>query len=168
VANTATLILVFRERLKQAQRFERFNSLVLQLHFIFRHKNPNTGDYEEKHAKTPSGKFDHIFDDKKPHVLRLVVQPDNNFEIFLDGSSISTGNLLSDVQPPINPPAEIDDPHDSKPETWDEREKIPDPDAEKPEDWDEDAPATIPDPNAKVRVKRGFFTMICVDNSLRQ
>ncbi len=101
--------------------------------------------------KTPSGKFDHIFDDKKPHLLRLVVQPDNNFEISLDGSSISTGSLLSDVQPPVNPPAEIDDPDDTKPETWDEREKIPDPDAEKPEDWDEDAPATIPDPAAKVK-----------------
>ena len=125
--------------------------LLVQLHFIFRHKNPNTGEYEEKHAKTPSGKFDHIFDDKKPHLLRLVVQPDNNFEISLDGSSISTGSLLSDVQPPVNPPAEIDDPDDTKPETWDEREKIPDPDAEKPEDWDEDAPATIPDPAAKVK-----------------
>lgn len=80
-----------------------------------------------------------------------MVKPDNNFEIFLDGSSISTGSLLSDVQPPVNPPAEIDDVDDRKPETWDEREKIPDPDAEKPEDWDEDAPATIPDPNAKVK-----------------
>ncbi len=79
------------------------------------------------------------------------MQPDNNFEISLDGSSISTGSLLSDVQPPVNPPAEIDDPDDTKPETWDEREKIPDPDAEKPEDWDEDAPATIPDPAAKVK-----------------
>ncbi|XP_046852072.1 calnexin-like [Xenia sp. Carnegie-2017] len=123
--------------------------LEKKLHFIFRHKNPNTGAFEEKHAKIPSDKFDSIFDDKKSHLLRLVVQSDNSFEIFLDSSSIFSGSLLKDVEPPVNPPAEIDDPNDSKPENWDEREKIPDPDAEKPDDWDEEAPATIPDPDAK-------------------
>ena len=120
------------------------------MHFIFRHKNLNTGAYEEKHAKAPSGKFDHMFDDKKVHLLRLVVSSDNRYEVFLDRVSINSGSLLSDVQPPVNPPAEIDDPNDTKPGDWDEREKIPDPDATKPDDWDEDAPASIEDPNAKV------------------
>lgn len=83
--------------------------------------------------------------------------PDNRFEVFLDRTSINSGSLLSDVQPPVNPPAEIDDPDDKKPEDWDEREKIPDPDAEKPDDWNEDAPASIPDPNAKV-----FFYCVIV------
>lgn len=120
-----------------------------KLHFIFRHKNPKTGEYEEKHAKKPTGNFQNVFDGKKTHLFTLVVQPDNSFEVFVDQTSVSSGNLLEDVTPPVNPPKEIDDPHDKKPDDWDEREKIPDPDAEKPDDWDEDAPAKISDPDAK-------------------
>ena len=56
-----------------------------------------------------------------------------------------SGNLLEDISPPIIPPKEIDDAEDSKPEDWDERERIPDPDATKPDDWDETAPAKITD-----------------------
>ncbi|TRY87596.1 hypothetical protein DNTS_005986 [Danionella cerebrum] len=93
-----------------------------KLHFIFRHKNPLNGDVEEKHAKRP--------------------------DIFIDQSSVSRGSLLTDVVPPVNPPKEIDDSKDSKPEDWDERAKIPDPEALKPEDWDEDAPAKVADPDA--------------------
>ncbi len=55
--------------------------------------------------------------------------------MFIDQSSVSRGSLLTDVIPPVNPPNEIDDPKDSKPEDWDERAKIPDPEAVKPEDW---------------------------------
>ena len=40
----------------------------------------------------------------------------------------------------MNPPAEIDDPSDSKPDDWVDEPRIPDPFAEKPGDWDEDAP----------------------------
>ena len=72
--------------------------------------------------------------------------------MFVDQASVSSGSLLEDFTPPVNPPKEIDDPDDKKPEDWDEREKIPDPDAEKPDDWDEDAPAKIADPDAKVRL----------------
>ena len=72
--------------------------------------------------------------------------------MFVDQASVSSGSLLEDFTPPVNPPKEIDDPDDKKPEDWDEREKIPDPDAEKPDDWDEDAPAKVPDPDAKVRL----------------
>lgn len=39
------------------------------------------------------------------------------------------------MTPPVNPPREIEDPNDQKPEDWDERAKIPDPDAVKPDDW---------------------------------
>ena len=42
-----------------------------QLHFIFRHKNPKTGEYEEKHAKKPSGKLENFFTDKKTHLYSL-------------------------------------------------------------------------------------------------
>lgn len=75
----------------------------------------------------------------------------------MDQTSVNSGNLLEDVTPAVNPPKEIDDPNDKKPDDWDEREKIPDPDAEKPDDWDEDAPTKIPDPDAKVWLVVLFF-----------
>ena len=86
------------------------------------------------------------------------MRPDNSFEVFVDQTSVNSGNLLEDVTPPVNPPKEIDDPNDKKPDDWDEREKIPDPDAEKPDDWDEDAPTKIPDPDAKVWLVPFFDT----------
>lgn len=67
--------------------------------------------------------------------LLSVLNPDNSYEMFIDQSSVSRGNLLHDVVPPVNPPKDIDDPNDSKPEDWDERAKIPDPEAEKADDW---------------------------------
>ncbi|XP_072898834.1 calnexin-like [Hemitrygon akajei] len=119
-----------------------------KLHFIFRHKNPITGEYEEKHAKRPDVDLKKFYTDKITHLYTLVLNPDNTFEILIDQTVVSKGNLLEDMTPPINPPKEIDDPDDRKPEDWDETPKIPDPDAQKPEDWDEDAPAKILDPNA--------------------
>lgn len=116
-----------------------------KLHFIFRHKNPKTGELEEKHAKRPDADLKAYYTDKKPHLYTLIVRPDNSFEILVDGTSVNTGSLLEDMTPPINPPKEIEDPEDHKPEDWDERPKIPDDDAVKPDDWDEDAPAQIPD-----------------------
>jgi hypothetical protein len=50
----------------------------------------------------------------------------------------------------VNPPAEIDDPNDSKPADWVDEDKIADPEASKPADWDEDAPYQIPDEDAKM------------------
>uniref|UniRef100_A0A667ZNI0 Calnexin n=1 Tax=Myripristis murdjan TaxID=586833 RepID=A0A667ZNI0_9TELE len=119
-----------------------------KLHFIFRHKNPKTGEYEEKHAKKPDADLRTYYTDKKTHLYTLVVNPDNSFELLVDQTVVNSGNLLSDMTPPINPPAEIEDPDDRKPEDWDERPKIQDPDATKPDDWDEDAPAQIPDEDA--------------------
>jgi len=120
-----------------------------KLHFIFQHKNPVTHKMEEKHAKKPTGEFSNIFDDGKTHLVGLIVRPDNTFEIQVDKVVVNAGNLLKDMEPPINPPKFVDDPDDIKPEDWDEREKITDPDASKPDDWDEDAPKTIIDPNAQ-------------------
>ncbi|XP_018592834.2 calnexin [Scleropages formosus] len=119
-----------------------------KLHFIFRHKNPKTGEFEEKHAKKPDADLRTYYTDKKTHLYTLVLNPDNSFEILVDQTVINSGNLLTDMTPAINPPAEIEDPDDHKPEDWDERPKIQDPDAVKPEDWDEDAPAKIPDEDA--------------------
>ena len=124
-----------------------------KFHFIFRHKNPKTGEVEEKHCKKIEGKgrqvMEEIFKDKRPHLLRLVVRPDNTFEVSIDHNLVNHGSLLDSFTPPVNPPAEIDDPTDSKPSDWDEREKIPDPEASKPADWDEEAPRQIIDESAE-------------------
>ena len=90
---------------------------------------------EEKHAKKSDGDFSKIFDDKKTHLMTLVVRPDNSFEISVDRVKVNEGSLLVDMEPPVNPPKEIDDPEDTKPDDWDEREKIIDSTATKPEDW---------------------------------
>jgi len=120
-----------------------------KLHFIFQHKNPLTGAYEEKHAPKTSG-LSTYYNDKKPHLYTLVVNPDNTFKIYIDKKEVNSGSLLTDMTPPVNPPKEIEDVSDIKPEEWDERETIPDPSASKPEDWDEDAPAEIADPSAEM------------------
>ncbi|GJJ13157.1 hypothetical protein Clacol_007408 [Clathrus columnatus] len=115
-----------------------------KVHFIFRHKNPKTGEYEEKHmtsAPSPS-----VGKDTK--LYTLIIHPNNTYEIDVDGNSVKTGSLLEDFNPPVNPPKEIDDPEDFKPEDWVDEARISDPDATKPADWDEDAPYEIPDMDA--------------------
>ncbi|KAK2165398.1 hypothetical protein NP493_1367g01027 [Ridgeia piscesae] len=121
-----------------------------KLHFIFRHKNPVTGKYEEKHAKKPTAALDSYFTDKKTHLYTLVVKPENTFEIFVDQTLVNSGSLLEDFEPAVNPPKEVIDPTDEKPNDWDEREKIPDPEAKKPEDWDENEPEMIEDEDASM------------------
>ncbi|ODV96373.1 hypothetical protein PACTADRAFT_2666 [Pachysolen tannophilus NRRL Y-2460] len=118
-----------------------------KVHFIIRRKNPVTGVYEEKHLRTPP--MSRIV--KTTSLYTLIIKPNNDFEIRINGEVAKAGNLLDEhlFSPSFNPPTEIEDPDDIKPEDWDEREQIPDPEqAEKPEDWDEDAPSKIPDPNA--------------------
>ncbi|CAH8593215.1 unnamed protein product [Schistosoma haematobium] len=119
-----------------------------KFHFIFRHKNPKTGVYEEKHAKKVVPELESYFSDKKTHLYTLVLRSDNSFERYIDQIKVQSGSLLEDFDPPVNPPKEIDDPDDKKPSDWDEREKIVDTNAKKPDDWDEDAPATIEDESA--------------------
>ncbi|KAM9677757.1 calmegin isoform 1-T1 [Trichechus inunguis] len=116
-----------------------------KLHFIFRHKHPKTGVFEEKHAKPPDVDLKNFFTDRKTHLYTLVMNPDDTFEILIDQIVVNKGSLLEDVVPPINPPKEIEDPSDRKPDDWDERAKIPDPSAVKPDDWDESEPAQIED-----------------------
>ncbi|KAF4801448.1 Calmegin [Turdus rufiventris] len=119
-----------------------------KLHFIFRHKNPKTGEYDEKHAERPDVDLKKFYLDKKTHLYTLVLKPDDTFEILIDQTVVSKGSLLENMIPPVNPPKEIEDPTDKKPDDWDERPKIPDPNAVKPDDWDEDEPAKIEDPDA--------------------
>lgn len=115
-----------------------------KVHFIFRHKSPKTGEFEEKHLKAPAV----IKNDLLSHLYTLVVSPDNTYEIFIDQVSVNSGALLEDFEPSVNPPKEIDDPTDSKPEDWVDEDMIEDPNESKPDDWDEDAPMVLPDMDA--------------------
>jgi calnexin len=113
-----------------------------KVHFIFRHKSPISGVYEEKHmTQAPP-----IKSDKLTHLYTLIVRPNNSFEILIDAESVKKGDLLQDFLPPVIPPREIDDPTDTKPADWVEIAEIDDPDARKPDDWDETAPEFIKDP----------------------
>lgn len=117
-----------------------------KVHFILRHKSPTTGEWEEKHlASAPAP-----ITDKKTHLYTAVVGSDNTVKILVDNREVKTASFLSDedFKPSVNPPKEIDDPADVKPEDWVDEAKMDDPEASKPEDWDEDAPAQIDDPKA--------------------
>lgn len=92
-----------------------------KLHFIFKHTNPLNGSKEEKHCQKPKERLEEYFSDKLPHLYRLVLKPDNSFEISIDKKVVNSGSLLEDFVPPVNPPEEIDDPNDKKPQDWDER-----------------------------------------------
>lgn len=117
-----------------------------KVHFIFNHKNPKTGEYEEKHLKTPpSAKIV-----KTTELYTLIVHPNNTYIIQQNGENVKEGSLLEDFKPAVNPPAEIDDPEDFKPEDWVNDARIPDPEATKPEDWDEDAPFEVVDEEATI------------------
>ncbi|CAH0049636.1 unnamed protein product [Clonostachys solani] len=117
-----------------------------KVHLIINHKNPKTGEYEEKHLKSPpTAKIV-----KTTELYTLIVNPDNTYAIKQNDVEIKSGSLLEDFAPAINPAAEIDDPKDSKPEDWVDQARIPDPEAVKPEDWDEDAPFEIVDEAATI------------------
>jgi len=115
-----------------------------KVHFIFRHKSPKTGEIEEKHLKVPPRPSIEKF----TNLYTLIVHPNNTYNVLINGESDKTGSLLEDFEPPVNPPKEIDDSEDKKPEDWVDEAQISDPDATKPDDWDEDAPYEIPDEDA--------------------
>ncbi|WOO78697.1 Calnexin [Vanrija pseudolonga] len=115
-----------------------------KVHFIFRHKNPVTGVFEEKHYNSPP--LPKIT--KTTALYTLIINPDNTFSIKINDEEVSTGNLLEDFTPAVNPDAEIDDPEDFKPADWVDIAEIDDVEAVKPDDWDEDAPLTIVDVEA--------------------
>ncbi|KAF6829085.1 calreticulin family protein [Colletotrichum musicola] len=115
-----------------------------KVHFIFNHKNPKTGEYEEKHLTSPPTA--RIV--KTTELYTLIVHPNNTFIIQQNGEQVKTGSLLEDFSPAVNPPKEIDDAKDTKPEDWVDEARVPDPEAKKPEDWDEDAPFEIVDEEA--------------------
>lgn len=81
-----------------------------KVHFIFRHRNPLTGEMEEKHlVAPPSPKIT-----KTTTLYTLVVRPDQTYEIKVNGETAKSGSLLEDFSPAVNPAKEIDDPEDQK------------------------------------------------------
>ncbi|XP_067312964.1 calnexin isoform X2 [Pseudorasbora parva] len=71
-----------------------------KVHFIFSHRNPITGTYEEKHARQPEVDLSDYFTDQRPHLYTLNLYPDNTFEILIDLTLINKGSLLEDMDPP--------------------------------------------------------------------
>jgi calnexin len=115
-----------------------------KVHLIINHKNPKTGEYEEKHmSPAPAARIV-----KTTELYTLIIHPNNTAVIKLNGEQVKEANLLEDFTPAFNPPKEIDDPKDSKPDDWVDESRIPDPEATKPDDWDEDAPYEIVDEEA--------------------
>ncbi|QPG72776.1 hypothetical protein FOA43_000077 [Brettanomyces nanus] len=117
---------------------------VNKVHFILRRKNPQSGKYEEKALKVPP--MARIV--KTSVLYTLIIKPNQDFEIRIDGDVVKAGSLLDPRYFELNPPKEIVDKHDKKPKNWVDEEFIRDPNAVKPENWDEDAPYMIADPSA--------------------
>ncbi|WIA17175.1 hypothetical protein OEZ85_014058 [Tetradesmus obliquus] len=84
--------------------------------------------------------------DQLTHVYTLRLMPNNTYEVYVDLKQVESGSLYDDFD--MLAPKTIKDPKATKPEDWDEREKIADPEDKKPDGWD-DIPATIVDPDAK-------------------
>ncbi|PWW74455.1 Calreticulin-domain-containing protein [Tuber magnatum] len=117
-----------------------------KVHFIFKHKNPKTGEYEEKHLKSPP--MARI--SKQSTLYTLIVNPDQTYVIKMDGSLVKSGSLFEDFAP----------------SDWDEDApfEIIDEEAEKPEDWLEDEPEFIPDPEAPNPAHKGKWSAPMIDN----
>ena len=84
-------------------------------------------------------------DDEMTHLYTLIVNPDNTYEVRIDGDKVESGKLEDDWD--FLPPKKIKDPEAKKPEDWVDNAKMDNPESVKPEDWDK--PELIPDPEAK-------------------
>jgi calreticulin len=131
-----------------------------RVHVIFTYKGKNL--LIKKDIKCES--------DRLTHVYTLIVNPDNTYEVRIDGAKKESGSLFEDWEflkpktipdPNVSKPSDwvdnpkMDDPEDVKPADYDDIAKeIPDPDAAKPEDWDEESDGAweapkIPNPEFK-------------------
>lgn len=115
-----------------------------KVHVIFNYKGENLLTTKSINCET----------DQLTHVYTLIVNPDNTYEVRIDGKKKASGSLFDDWEflapetipdPDQSKPTDwvdeamIDDPEDVKPEGWDDIPKlITDPDAEKPDDWDDE------------------------------
>jgi calreticulin len=84
--------------------------------------------------------------DQLSHLYTFILNPDQTYEILIDGVSKQKGTIEEDWD--VLPPKKIKDPNVSKPADWVDEAMIPDPSAVKPADWDS-VPKEIPDPDAQ-------------------
>lgn len=105
-----------------------------KVHVIFSYKGKNLLINKDIRCK----------DDVYTHLYTLIVNPDNTYEVLIDGDKVEGGELEADWN--FLPPKKIKDPEAKKPSDWDDRATIDDPEDKKPEDWDK--PEHIPDPDA--------------------
>jgi len=114
-----------------------------KVHAILRHEDENLLINKDVRATN----------DVYTHQYVFVLNPDNTFEVKVDGKSKQKGDvkefwdfeLPKEINDPeISKPKDwIDDPmmvdpNDKEPEDWVKEEMIVDPEAEKPEDWDDE------------------------------
>ena len=111
-----------------------------KIHFILRHRNPLSGEWEEKHLVGPPSPE---VSDGATHLYTAIVGTDNSVNLLVDNKQVKTASLLSktDFRPSVNPEKIIDDAADAKPEDWVDEPKMDDPEAKKPDEWDEVTPA---------------------------
>ena len=53
------------------------------MHFIIRHKNPISGEVVEKHC-TKLKVDDPMYKDQEPYLLKLVIEPNNDFMVYIN------------------------------------------------------------------------------------
>lgn len=116
-----------------------------KVHVIFQSQDPS-GKRHEHHLNNAPGLASSS--DKRTHLYTLAVNSSGEFAVYVDMEEKVNGTLMEDLDPPVQPSEEIDDPEDKKPKDWVDSKKIPDPDAKKPDDWDESAPRMIDDLDA--------------------
>lgn len=73
------------------------------------------------------------------HIKFLSIRRKSQAEIYSMFVSLITFFVeythLQDREPPIEPPKQVEDHEETKPDKWNDRETIVDLDAEKPDDW---------------------------------
>jgi calreticulin len=136
---------VNQETLKGGSEEDKYNIMfgpdicgsTKKTHLIF---NYNSSNIEKtSFMKCETGVFTHLYG------LRL--DSNGDYNVTIDGTSISTGNLRDDWNFLL--PKLIKDPLNSKPLDWIDDEYMVDPQDTKPEGWD-DIPSEIPDPDAAI------------------
>ncbi|CAF3500639.1 unnamed protein product [Rotaria sp. Silwood1] len=140
-----------------------------KVHVIFTYKGKNLLIKKDIKCK----------DDEFTHLYTLILNPDNTYEVRIDGEKVESGKLEEDwdftvpkriPDPNAKKPEDwvdqekIDDPTDTKPDDWDKAEHIPDPDAKKPEDWDDEIDGTWEPPMIDNPEYKGVWKARQIDN----
>jgi len=146
-----------------------FCGATRRVHAILRHQDENLLINKDVRATK----------DVYTHQYVFVLNPDNTFDIKVDGKSKQNGDvkefwdfeLPKEINDPeVSKPEDwvddpmIVDPDDKEPEDWVKEEMIVDPDAEKPEDWDDEDDGDWEAPMISNPEYKGPFTPGEIDN----